>query len=73
MSKSILIMDTPNKCEECQLLYHCHKYEDYVNMNEKPDWCPLRKLPEREMVWYEDEASDFERGFNACLVEICKQ
>lgn len=73
MSKSILLMNTPNTCGECQLLYYCYKYADHINMDTKPDWCPLEKLPDRQLIWYEDEASDFERGFNACLDEICKQ
>jgi hypothetical protein len=67
MSKSVLLVDTPEKCEDCKLLYHCHKYENVIIFNTKPDWCPLKELPEHELIWYEDADSDYERGFNACL------
>ena len=51
---------------------------------EKPDWCPLRELPEKkeevellecegsmEMVW--EFPSLKNKGFNACLDEILKE
>ena len=68
MSKSVLLVDTPSKCGECNLLYHCHKYESAIAMGSKPDWCPLKELPNHELVWCDD--NDWERGFNACLDEI---
>lgn len=68
MSKSILIIDTPESCYYCD---YCHtKDYDYMkqtdgekfcgieNMNvddffnyenqRKPDWCPLKELPDKE-------------------------
>lgn len=40
---------------------------DDIDSENKPDWCPLKPLPERELIWFEDEESDYERGFNACI------
>lgn len=70
MSKSILLMNTPNKCEECQLLYHCHKYEDHINMSTKPEWCPLKPLPKKIKVSYGSDEQDWEKGYNSCIEQI---
>lgn len=80
MSKAMIVIDMPESCRECPLCREEHMtYRDYcclANMRiwtiEKPDWCPLRELPEEELIWYEDEGSDYERGYNACLDEILR-
>lgn len=55
--------------------------EEYNPKNEKtwrPDWCPLRELPEKKeelpVEQYESGsiARAFVSGFNACLEEILK-
>lgn len=60
MSKAVLVMDMPDKCEECPLelciegqfnANICRGYEKYrVNSDSKkrPDWCPLKPLPEKD-------------------------
>ena len=58
MSKSILIIDTPKSCADCKLkmglfcgtngkslYYYIH---DDESLNEKPDWCPLKKIEDWE-------------------------
>lgn len=55
MSKSIIIIDTPETCAECRASYcadiwYCYagKYRKILTSKEiyaKPDWCPLRNLP----------------------------
>lgn len=63
MGKSILVIDTPEKCASCQMgninLYDMSKGGVYCQLNKKediswenakkgkPDWCPLRDLPEK--------------------------
>ena len=47
MSKSVLVIDTPNNCGECKLLFYCHKYDDTFQMNSRPDWCPLKQASEK--------------------------
>lgn len=70
MSKSVLVIDTPKCCAVCNLLYYCHKYDDVIDMWNKPDWCPLKELPEHELIWNDDD--DWERGFNFCLDNILR-
>lgn len=70
MGKSILVMDTPQNCGECKLLYYCHKYDDIIQTDLIPDWCPLVEAPEEQMVWHEGSDSDWERGYNSCLRQI---
>lgn len=37
----------------------------------KPDWCPLRELPERKKLTYADLSADNKaNGWNACLDKI---
>lgn len=79
MSKAILVIDMPQTCKECQIMfvddysYWCPLADEHACMynhvrdNTKPDWCPLKELPEHELVWHNDNGSDYERGFNACL------
>lgn len=66
MSKSILVIDTPETCLDCKFCRELHEgieaccelsdnpdnaelcreiEADYCQ--EKPDWCPLRDLPEK--------------------------
>lgn len=77
--KSILIIDAPSNCEECA----CHLWkvcvpadediDEYVNPSKaKPDWCPLRHLPEwKDVPEYLETNRDWEAwGFDQCLTEI---
>lgn len=41
-----------------------------IDSDTKPNWCPLKPAPEEQMIWYDDERSDRERGYNNCLREI---
>lgn len=62
MSKSILVIDTPNNCGECKICvswqecafstreYWCAASDSgYVNPDMKPSWCPLKPLPEKRI------------------------
>ena len=58
MSKSMLIIDTPKSCADCKLkmglfcgtngnsLYDYIHYDD--SLNDKPYWCPLKKIEDKE-------------------------
>lgn len=57
MAKAVLVMDMPSVCGCCKMYkgnYQtggdciCLITGDKVELNTKPDSCPLRKLPERE-------------------------
>lgn len=82
MSKAVLVIDMPNNCVECDvtcldrhqrdvgLIKHPCQEENY----ERPEWCPLRPLPEKkeptrkpvsdEFSW---KYTDYEKGFNDCI------
>lgn len=55
MSKSILVIDTPENCVKC-ILYHytscrCYitgKFQNNTSEDYKPVWCPLRDFPEKK-------------------------
>ena len=88
MSKSILVMDTPNNCASCQMsninLYDMSKGGIYCQLNKrqdipwenikngKPDWCPLKDVPEKEDIL--DCLDNYDKGYyvgrNACIDEI---
>lgn len=86
MNKAILVIDMPNSCYECPICatwdvfpsveeYYCTATNDSVNRSSKPDWCPLKPLPEKYEIdrnkcsdlFYEFE---LEYGYNACIDEI---
>lgn len=52
--KSVLVIDTPESCEECPLFAFecCHVRRKEIPMENitqgiKPEWCPLKCLPEK--------------------------
>ena len=87
MSKSILVIDTPNSCMGCNFLYcdvehdtdNCIACEESRKVNlekeEKPDWCPLREMPEKKRVSLLDNELEIgkKHGYNACIDEILKE
>ncbi len=89
MAKAVLVMDMPESCFGCNFCHiNCSDVEEdscqalevarLVDSDtyEKPDWCPLRELPEREteMTDADDLGRDYVRGtmdgWNACLEAI---
>ena len=73
MPKAVLVMDMPESCFSCNFLYcnadanidSCQAMEVARIIDsdtyEKPDWCPLRELPEKIL---EMESSDESRHRN---------
>ena len=51
-------------------------HQPVENLEERPDWCPLRLLPQKEKVNADSEGEfktiddAWTQGFNACLDEI---
>lgn len=86
MAKAVLVMDMAECCADCPCSFFERDnpilnlicgvtQEDAYNVG-KPDWCPLRELPEKipELKsGYEDLSTSIRRvGWNACLDEILK-
>ena len=86
MAKAVLITDMPETCKDCSCKYP--SYKDYSlydcaitgktipidggRYGEKPNWCPLRELPEKANHPDYCDNGRFDKGWNACLDEILK-
>lgn len=87
MSKVFLVVDMPTDCEDCPLFRDSNKGMreckakragtewDYYKV--RPDWCPLREVPEKMQVCGKYPQADgitpsYKIGYNACIDEILK-
>ena len=91
MSKAILVMDMPESCRTCYLRVigsvnflnfctgaDCRKIDQMkiINENIKPDWCPLRPMPEKKQLSgdvhnVQSMAEEISAAsWNACIDEI---
>lgn len=79
MSKSVLVIDTPEDFYSCYLrmvsrdLHFCKtKSRRIKDVCTKPDWCPLKPLPEKSTI--ENDMTDYQCGMvdgrNQCIDEI---
>lgn len=79
--KAILVIDKPDACYECPCYRQTQEgFEDckatYIplsptEVNDIPEWCPLKPMPEPRSETIGDETPDAEaHGWNACLDEI---
>lgn len=86
MSKAILVMDMPKSCRECDLrvIGSCNfctgaggrKIDQMkiINNDIKPDWCPLREVPQKQDYYFDGSIWTHERiGWNACIDKILKE
>ena len=73
--KAVLVIDMPNNCEECKIIYlqgHGESVCDSGDWSKRPSWCPLRPLPSFKAVDLNDtrDVVMFCHGWNTCLAEI---
>lgn len=80
MEKAILVLNMPSTCAECSLCkrmkdncYYCMATNQIiVDVGLKTHWCPLRKVPQKQIHSSIDDA--FMRGamtgYNWCINEI---
>ena len=96
MSKSIVVVNTPETCVDCifcqeygigsRKYAYCYvtngdnendtKLIDciYGYRQSKPDWCPLKSLPEKMTgVAQTDHWNSIKAGWNACIDAITKE
>ena len=83
MAKAVLVMDMPECCVDCccgyferytkELNLVCGATGEDANNVGKPDWCPLRELPEKANHPDYCDNGRFDKGWNACLDEILKE
>lgn len=78
MSKTVLVIDTPKYCALCVLRSGVHhpfcrvNNRDITDLSIRPDWCPLKPLPEKyTKSYFPDKFCDgYATGWNACIDEI---
>lgn len=78
MTKGIIVLnDIPVICAECNFAaitpnkeYLRCEAKNRIIYNAKPDWCPIRVLP--EMAHHEDYCDNgrYDKGWNDCLNEV---
>lgn len=78
MGKAILIMDMPERCNNCYAAYMsttggfiCRASKEKIppKPRKRSDWCPLRELPEKKEL-YLSINKWYCVGFNDCLDDI---
>ena len=85
MNKAVVVIDMPDRCfsskNVCKFYspgtyggVYCLYYKRIVEdgLKEKPDWCPLKLLPEKD-DWddpYDEYYTGYANGWNRCLSEI---
>lgn len=79
MSKSVLVINTPKYCALCALrsgVLHpfCRvNNRDITDLSIRPDWCPLKPLPEKMIISKGARNADgleYAFGYNTCINEI---
>lgn len=83
MGKSILVMETPERCIDCPCHYSydngtvwCGKEDKELMADDietfKPDWCPLQDMPEKKdkNPYHNERESGYVNGWNDCIDHI---
>ena len=79
MSKGIIVLNNiPENCVSCRLSIlsayggkFCKVVKEYT-YTDKPDWCPIKPVPDRachEEYW---DNGRYDKGWNECLEAILK-
>ena len=82
--KSILIIDTPKNCPDCQLMADgwCYgipsreEVQGKIKYLKRPSWCPLKELPSNKEIKGDWEnvvdvwIDGAKYGYNKCLNDI---
>ena len=64
MPKAVLVIDTPTNCFECPCFMdmgwrcQCRLDIDEEVYNGRPEWCPLKALPEKRDLSYGTEGTE---------------
>lgn len=75
MSKSVLVIDTPENCGKCKFIseFWCRAMNGrrVPNNDVIPNWCPLKPLPEKMAgVVLTEHWGGVKKGWNACIDAI---
>ena len=79
MSKGIIVVDIPDKCDGCEMcgtligkVICVAMIKRIHDINARPEWCPIKPVPERachEEYW---DNGRYDKGWNECLEAILK-
>lgn len=81
--KGIIITDIPEHCGQC-IAYddefdkcNASEHEEYIKEDEKPNWCPIKPIPEKMKFYGKYPQRDgflpsVKIGWNNCIDEILK-
>ena len=76
MDKSVLVIDTPKRCEECEVFNPYEGCPLTGSLGEIDDDCPLKRLPKKRNPYEYPDTVSFEKaqyhadGYNQCLKDI---
>lgn len=76
MRKAILVIDMPEDCGDCPVMKFVNGHFICVLKNtkcgdtRKPDWCPLRQIPEKLISDSREKGKGWVDGWNACIDAI---
>lgn len=78
MSKAVLVMDMPENCLHCKLQdwFNCRIVKGCHTGDTRPDWCPLRPMPEKreehpaEYYEFGTLGVAYVSGYNNCIDKI---
>lgn len=84
MSKSVLVIDTPESCAQCPLLNgsdECVMQDESANFNadsfdDLMNGCPLKPLPEKMIIprgARNTDGLEYACGYNTCINEITRE
>lgn len=79
--KAVLVIDMPNNCEECKIIYLQGHGESSTcesgDWSKRPSWCPLRPLPEKknevDIYGFDLVKNRYATGWNDCLNAIIEE
>ena len=83
------VIDFPKTCKQCrfkqgalnpadELEWLCELNDEHIDLYEASEWCPLRKIPQKESEKHREEIEDwtglaYSQGWNDCIDEIVKE
>ena len=77
MSKAVFVMDMPEDCGDCHCIkfvngrFMCHLKDKICGDARKPDWCPLRPIPDKKPTYLViNNEHGYCEGWNACIDAI---
>jgi hypothetical protein len=83
MSKSILVIDTPENCDECRLMRehfdHCYGWikecigsgiDDCIVFKRKlEDYCPLKPMPSKKAPVFDPNSSSYDEEYEKRIID----